>query len=95
MTDGKAVNYNGREIIGLIHLKYGKRTACRDNFFLPRMQYFPEKQGKGRQRGINPNLTYTSLCYLQNIHIFQYVTQNSTFTRQITLYFIILVLTTR
>ena len=33
MTDGKAVNYNGSEIIGLIHLKYGKRTACRDNFF--------------------------------------------------------------
>ena len=33
MIDGKAVNYNGSEIIGLIHLKYGKRTACRDNFF--------------------------------------------------------------
>ena len=33
MKDGKAVNYNGSEIIGLIHLKYGKRTACRDNFF--------------------------------------------------------------
>ena len=32
MKDGKAVNYNGSEIIGLIHLKYGKRTACRDNF---------------------------------------------------------------
>ena len=33
MKDGKAVNYNGSEIIGSIHLKYGKRTACRDNFF--------------------------------------------------------------
>ena len=33
MIDGKVVNYNGSEIIGLIHLKYGKRTACRDNFF--------------------------------------------------------------
>ena len=33
MKDGKAVNYNGSEIIGLIHLKYGKRTACRDIFF--------------------------------------------------------------
>ena len=33
MKDGKAVNYNGSEIIGLIHLKYGKRTAWRDNFF--------------------------------------------------------------
>ena len=32
MKDDKAVNYNGSEIIGLIHLKYGKRTACRDNF---------------------------------------------------------------
>ena len=30
MKDGKsAVNYNS-EIIGLIHLKYGERTACRD-----------------------------------------------------------------
>ena len=33
MKDGKAVNYNCSEIIGLINLKYGKRTACRDNFF--------------------------------------------------------------
>ena len=31
--DGKDFNYNGSEIIGLINLKYGKRTACRDNFF--------------------------------------------------------------
>ena len=55
MKDGKAVNYNGSEIIGLINLKYGKRMACRDNF-LPIMRYFPEKHGKGQQRGINPNL---------------------------------------
>ena len=34
MKDGKAVNYNGSEIIGLIHLKYGKRTACWDNFLV-------------------------------------------------------------
>ena len=33
MTDGKAVNYISSEIIGLINLKYGKRTACRDNLF--------------------------------------------------------------
>ena len=33
MKDGKAVNYNGSEIIGLINLKYGKRTASRDNYF--------------------------------------------------------------
>ena len=33
MTDGKAVNYNGSELIGLINLKYGKKTACRYNFF--------------------------------------------------------------
>ena len=33
MKDGKAVNNNGSEIIGLINLKYGKRTACRDNYF--------------------------------------------------------------
>ena len=39
--------------------------------------------------------TYASLCYLYNIDIFQYVTKNSTFTRQITLHFIILVLITR
>ena len=60
MKDGKDVNYNGSEIIGLINLKYGKRTACRDNF-LPRMRYFPEKQGKGQQRGINPNLYKVSI----------------------------------
>ena len=33
MTDGKSVNYNGSEIIGLINLKNGKRMACRDKFF--------------------------------------------------------------
>ena len=32
MKDDKAVNYNGSEIIGLINLKYRKRTACWDNF---------------------------------------------------------------
>ena len=55
--DGKAVNYNGSEIIGLIHLKYGKRTACRDNFFYCECGIFPEKQGKGQQRGRNLNLS--------------------------------------
>ena len=64
MKDGKAVNYNGSEIIGLINLKYGKRTACQDNFFY-RMRYFPEKQGKGQQRGINPNL-----CKLTPVDLF-------------------------
>ena len=33
MKERKAVNYNGSEIIGLINFKYGKRTACWDNFF--------------------------------------------------------------
>ena len=33
MKDGNAVNYNGSEKIGLIHLKYRKRTACWDIFF--------------------------------------------------------------
>ena len=33
MKEGKAVNYNGSKIIGLIDLKYGKRTTCSDNFF--------------------------------------------------------------
>ena len=33
MKDNKAVNYNGSEIIGSIHLKYGKRTASREFFF--------------------------------------------------------------
>ena len=61
MKDWKAVNYNGSEIIGLINLIYGKRTACRDNF-LQCLQYFPEKQGKGQQRGINLNL----YMWLQN-----------------------------
>ena len=37
--------------------------------------------------------TRVSLCYLNNIAIFQYVTQNSTFTRQIKLHFTILELT--
>ena len=33
MKEGKAVNYNGCEIIGLINLKYRRKTACRDKFF--------------------------------------------------------------
>ena len=35
-------------------------------------------------------MTCLSFCYLYNIDIFQYVTQNSTRTRQNALYFIIL-----
>ena len=57
MKDGKAVNYNGSEIIGLINLKYGKGRLV-GIIFLPRMRYSPKKQGKGQQRGINPNLSY-------------------------------------
>ena len=38
--------------------------------------------------------TYASLCYLYNIDIFQFVTQNRTFTRQITLCLIIFVILT-
>ena len=41
------------------------------------------------------HMTYASLCYLYNIDIFQYVTQNSTITGQITLKVIILVHITR
>ena len=33
VKDGRTVSCNGSEIIGSIYLKYGKRTACRDNFF--------------------------------------------------------------
>ena len=36
------------------------------------------------------HMTCASLCYLHNIAIFQYVTQNSTFTRKNTYHFIIL-----
>ena len=32
----KAVNYKWSEIIGLIHLKYGKRMACRECSIFPR-----------------------------------------------------------
>ena len=49
MKDGKAVNYNGSEIIGLINLKYG-RTPCRDNFFTENAVFSPrsrEKVNKG------------------------------------------------
>ena len=46
MKDGKAVNYNGSEIIGLINLKYGKRTACRDNFFYQKWGIFPRSREK-------------------------------------------------
>ena len=52
MKDGKAFNNNGSEIIPLINLKYGKRTACQDNFLLW-MRDFPEKQGKGQRRLIS------------------------------------------
>ena len=55
-TYGKTFNNNGSEIIGLINVKFGKRTACRDNFFLLWMRDFHEKQGKGQQRGTNLNL---------------------------------------
>ena len=42
MKDGKAVNYNGSKIIGLINLKYGKRTTCRENFFTEMVVFFRE-----------------------------------------------------
>ena len=50
MKDGKAVNYNGSEIIGLIHLKYVKRTACRDNFFTVNA-VFSREEGKRSTMG--------------------------------------------
>ena len=55
LKDGKAVNYNGSKIIGLIHLKFGKGWLVRI-IFLTWMRYFPEKQGKGQQRGTYPDL---------------------------------------
>ena len=67
MKDGKAVNYNGSEIIGLINLKYKKRMACRDNVFTLKawMRDFPKKQGKGQQQGIN-----TIILNLNKLHYF-------------------------
>ena len=50
MTDAKAVNYNGSEIIGLINLKYGKRTACRD-FFCTENAVFSREAGKRSTTG--------------------------------------------
>ena len=43
MKDRKAVNYHGSE---LINLKYGKRTACRDNVFTVNAIFSP----KGREK---------------------------------------------
>ena len=50
MKDGKAVNYNGSEIIGLINLKYGRRTPCRDNFFTENA-VFSREAGKRSTKG--------------------------------------------
>ena len=50
LKDDKAVNYNGSEIIGLINLKYGKRTACRDNFFHGECGIFPRSREKVNNR---------------------------------------------
>ena len=61
MKEGKAGNYNGSEIIGLIHLKYGKRTACLDNFFTVNA-VFSGEAGKRSTMGTNTNL-------LNDIHI--------------------------
>ena len=50
MKDGKAVTYNGSEIIGLIHLKYGKRTAYQDIFFTVKA-VFSSEAGKRSTTG--------------------------------------------
>ena len=42
IKDGKVVNYNGSEIIGLINFKYGKRMAFRDNYFTVNAGFFRE-----------------------------------------------------
>ena len=55
MKDGKAVNYNGSEIIGLIHLKYGKRTACMIIFFTVNA-VFSREAGKRSTTGTNLDL---------------------------------------
>ena len=47
MKDGKAVNFNDSEI----HLKYGKRTVCRDNFFYSECVFFPREAGKRSTTG--------------------------------------------
>ena len=51
MKDGKDVNYNGSKIIGLINLKYGKKTACRDNFFTENA-VFSREAGKKVNNGV-------------------------------------------
>ena len=51
MKDGKAVNYNGSEIIRLINLKYGKRIACRDIFFFTVNAVFSREAGKRSTTG--------------------------------------------
>ena len=56
MKDGKAINYNGSKIIELIHLKYGKRTAYRDNFFTV-IAVFSREAGKRSTTGHQSHVT--------------------------------------
>ena len=51
MKGGIAVNYNGSEIIGLTNLKYGKRTACQDNFLPWTTEYNASCQVKVQKDG--------------------------------------------
>ena len=45
MKDGKAVNYNGSEIIGLINLKYGKKDGLSGKFFFTENALFSREAG--------------------------------------------------
>ena len=56
MKDGKTVNCNGGKIIGLIHLKYGKKRACQDNFFTVNAGFSKE----GGKRSTSPSDILTS-----------------------------------
>ena len=63
-----------------------EKDGLSGQYFLPRMRYFPEKQGKGQQRGINPNLYYDIILFM-GLHgltprfcIFMYIRSNKTTT---------------
>ena len=45
MKDSKTIYCNGSEVIGLINLKYGKRTACWDIFCTVNVGFFFEGKG--------------------------------------------------
>ena len=63
IKDGKVVNYNGSEIIGLINLKYGKRMAFRDNYFTVNAGFFREAASREKVNNrsclsVSPGLSF-------------------------------------